>query len=58
MIQNVDTYKVMKEIHIAMKPVLPLLPNFVYDIKQVLWEEIDINICDTISESIYKKISK
>ena len=58
MIQHIDTHKIMKEIHITMKSVLPLLPNFVYDIKQALWEEIDTNIRDTISESTYKRISK
>lgn len=58
MIQEINIYKLNKEIHISMKSILPMLPIFVYDIKQVLWANLDVNISDAINQSNNRRIYK
>lgn len=41
-----------------MKSILPMLPIFVYDIKQVLWADLDVNISDAIDQSNNRRIYK
>lgn len=56
MIQNINIHKLNDDTNI--KSLLPLTSISIYDIKLVLWVEIDANICDMIYESNYKRVSK